>query len=254
MKALKIILVDDEKRIRTSLRHLIGMYFSSATIVAEAEDVESACVEIRKHQPDVILLDIQMPGGSGFELVKKLSPINFKIIFVSAFDRYAIQAFKFSAVDYLLKPVDPEELVKALQRASSLIDEQELSLKIETLMSNMSAVNNEPKKILLKTQEAVHLISLSDIIRCEADRNYTRFILTGNNSILVSGSLIEYDDVLTNSGFFRVHHSHLVNLNHVTKIEKHNLQVVMKDNSVIPLATRKKELLLQLLEKKTKLA
>ncbi|MEP7265915.1 MAG: response regulator, partial [Bacteroidota bacterium] len=108
MKALKIILVDDEKRIRTSLRHLIGMYFSSATIVAEAEDVESACIEIEKHHPDVVLLDIQMPGGSGFELVKKLSPVKFKIIFVSAFDKYAIQAFKFSAVDYLLKPVDPE--------------------------------------------------------------------------------------------------------------------------------------------------
>ncbi len=252
MSALRIIIVDDEKRIRTSLRHLIGMYFPSAIVVAEAGDVESGFSEIRKHQPDVVLLDIQMSGGTGFDLVKKLTPINFKLIFVSAFDKYAIQAFKFSAIDYLLKPVDPEELVKALHKASSLIHESELSLKIEALMSNMNTVTHEPKKILLKTHDAVHLISLEDIIRCEADRNYTLFILTGGKSILVSGSLIEYDEILSNSGFFRAHHSHLINLHFISKIEKHNFQIIMKDNSVIPLATRKKELLLQLLEKSTK--
>src|SRR3954467_6737481 len=160
MQPLKIILVDDEKKVRTSLRHLIGIYFPSATVVSEASDVESGYEEIRKHQPDVVLLDIQMPGGSGFDLVKKLSPINFKLIFVSAYDNYAIQAFKFSAIDYLLKPVDPEELVKALQKASTLLNEKELSLKIETLMSNLSSGSHDPKKILLKTQEAVHLVNL----------------------------------------------------------------------------------------------
>jgi two-component system, LytTR family, response regulator len=252
MSALRIILVDDEKRIRTSLRHLIGMYFPSAIIVSEAEDVESGFAEIRKHQPDVVLLDIQMSGGTGFDLIRKLTPVNFKLIFVSAFDKYAIQAFKFSAIDYLLKPVDPEELVKALQKASDLINEKDLSLKIETLMSNLNPASHEPKKILLKTQEAVHLINLSDIIRCEADRNYTRFILTGDKTILVSGSLIEYDETLSNSGFFRSHHSHLINIEYISKIDKHNFQIIMKDNSVIPLATRKKELLIQILEKSTK--
>jgi len=153
-----------------------------------------------------------------------------------------------------LKPVDPDDLVRALQKASSLIEENELLLKIDTLLSNMNTVNHEPKKILLKTQEAVHLVNISDIIRCEADRNYTRFILAGNSYILVSGSLIEYDEILSDSGFFRVHHSHLVNLNYIVKIEKLNFQVVMKDNSVIPLATRKKDLLLQMLEKRSKLA
>jgi two-component system LytT family response regulator len=252
MQPLRIIIVDDEKKVRTSLRHLVGLYFPSAEIVSEAGDVEGGFAEIRKHQPDVVLLDIQMPGGSGFDLVKKLSPVNFKLIFVSAYDNYAIQAFKFSAIDYLLKPVDPEELVKALQKASTMINEKDLSLKIETLMNNLSSGSQETKKILLKTQEAVHLVTLNDIIRCEADRNYTRFILAGNKSILVSGSLIEYDDVLCNSGFFRSHHSHLINLQHIVKIDKHNFQIIMKDNSVTPLATRKKELLLQSLEKATK--
>ncbi|MBP6333977.1 MAG: response regulator transcription factor [Bacteroidia bacterium] len=252
MPPLRIILVDDEKRIRTSLRHLIGMYYPTAEIVSEAGDMDSAYAEIRRLEPDVVLLDIQMPGGTGFDLVKKLSPINFKLIFVSAFDKYAIQAFKFSAIDYLLKPVDPEELVKALQKASALINESELALKIETLMNNMNAGSHDSKRILLKTHDAVHLISLSDIVRCEADRNYTRFIINNSNPILVSGSLIEYDETLSNSGFFRAHHSHLINLQYVTKIEKQNFQIIMKDNSVIPLATRKKDILLQLLEKSTR--
>ncbi len=252
MSALRIVLVDDEKRIRTSLRHLIGMYFPSATVVSEAGDVETGFAEIRKHQPDVVLMDIQMPGGTGFDLVKKLTPINFKLIFVSAFDKYAIQAFKFSAIDYLLKPVDPEELVKALQKATDLINEKDFSLKLETLMSNMNPVSHEPKRILLKTQEAVHLVNLQDIIRCEADRNYTLFKLTDNRTILVSGSLIEYDDMLADSGFFRAHHSHLINLQFISKIDKHNFQIIMKDNSVIPLATRKKDLLIQLLVKSAK--
>ena len=252
MHALRIVIIDDEKKVRTSLRHLIGMYFPTALVVSEAGDVESGFTEIRKHQPEVVLLDIQMPGGSGFDLIKKLSPINFKLIFVSAYDNYAIQAFKVSAIDYLLKPVDPEELVKALQKASTLINENEISLKIDTLMSNLSTGSHEPKKILLKTQEAVHLVSLTDIVRCEADRNYTRFILAGDKSILVSGSLIEYDEILSNSGFFRSHHSHLINMEHIVKIDKQNFQIVMKDNSITPLATRKKELLIHLLEKATK--
>jgi two-component system LytT family response regulator len=249
MEALKIIIVDDEKRVRTSLRHLINMYFPTALIVAEAADVEEAYDAITMHNPDVVLLDIQLSGRSGFDLLKRLMPINFKLIFVTAFDQYAIQAFKFSAIDYLLKPVNPEELVGALQRASSLIDKKDLTLKIETLLSNLDSRPNEVKKILLKTQETVFLINLSDIIRCEADRNYTRFYLADNKTILVSGSLIEYDETLTPSGFFRAHHSHLINLQYISKIEKNKMQVVLKDESVIPLASRKKDVLMHYLEK-----
>lgn len=249
MDALKIIIVDDETRVRTSLRHLISMYYPTATVVAEAGDVESAFTEISKHSPDVVLLDIQLSGRSGFELLQKLVPVNFKLIFVTAFNQYALQAFKFSAIDYLLKPVNPEDLVSALQKASSQLDKNDLSLKIETLLSNMSNVSQAPKKILLKTQETVYVINVADIIRCEADRNYTRFFLVDNKTILVSGSLIDYDETLAPSGFFRAHHSHLINLQFISKIEKNKMQIVLKDNSIIPLASRKKDLLIQFLEK-----
>lgn len=252
METLKVIIVDDEKRVRTSLRHLVSMYCPNAIVVSEAGDVETAFTEINKFSPDVVLLDIQLSGRSGFDLLKKLVPINFKIIFVTAFNQYAIQAFKFSAIDYLLKPVSPEELTAAFQKVSKLMDKKDLAYKIETLLANMENLSHEPRKILLKTQETVYIVNLSEIIRCEADRNYTRFFLTDNRTILVSGSLIDYDETLSPSGFFRAHHSHLFNLEYISKIEKHKMTVVLKDGSVIPLANRKKDALIQFLEKSIK--
>jgi len=249
MLPLKVIIVDDEKRIRTSLVHLLGMYYPNASVVAEAGNIEEAATEIKKHNPDVVLLDIDMPGGSGLDLVKNLSPINFKLIFITAFNKYAVQAFKFSALDYLLKPVNPDELISALKKAEERIQAEELSLKFNTFMSNMASLTREAKKIVLKTQNTVHILNITEVIRCEADRNYTKFLLSNGKSMLVSGSLKEYDDMLSADGFFRAHHSHLVNLSFISRVEKQNSELVMKDNSIIPLATRKKDTLLELLEK-----
>jgi two-component system LytT family response regulator len=249
MLPLRIIIVDDEKRIRTSLSHLLTMYYPNSILVAEAGDIETAAAEIKKHDPDVVLLDIKMPGGSGLELVQQLNPFTFKLIFITAFDKYAVQAFKFSALDYLLKPVNPDELVNALQKAQQQIQAEEMNVKLNTFMTNMANLTKEPKKIVLKTQDIVHVLNISDIVRCEADRNYTRFSLSSGKNILVTGSLIEYDDMLSSSGFFRAHHSHLVNLSFIERFEKQNGQLVMKDNSIVPLATRKKDTLLQLLDK-----
>lgn len=248
MLPLRIIIVDDEKRIRTSLRHLISMYCPGTEVIAEAENVDSAVLEITKNKPDVVLLDIQMPGGTGFELLKRFNPVTFKFIFVTAYDQYAIQAFKYSALDYLLKPVNPDELVNAIEKARQQMHEAELSAKLNAFISNMSAIKRETKRIVLKTQDMVHVLNVSDIVRCEADRNYTRFVLNGGKNILVSGSLKEYDDMLGRDGFFRSHHSHLVNLSYIERLEKHHDQLVMKDASTVPVAVRKKESLLQLLE------
>jgi len=245
---LNIVIVDDESRIRTSIRHLLEMYYPDAFVLGEGEDVESGISEIKKHRPDLVLLDINMPDGTGFDLIKKLSPINFKVVFITAFDQYAVQAFKYSALDYLLKPVNPDELVNALQKAQQQLQNEELSVKLNAFISNMGNIGREPKKIVLKTQDLVHVLSISDIVRCEADRNYTKFILNSGKSILVSGSLKEYDDMLSHDKFFRSHHSHLVNLSYIDRVEKQNDQLVMKDTSVVPLAVRKKDALLQLLE------
>ena len=250
MNLLRIIIVDDEKRIRSSLSNILQMYYPSATVVAEAEDVDSALEVIKLHKPDVVLLDIKMPGGSGFDLLKQLIPFSFKVIFITAFDEFAVQAFKFSALDYLLKPVNPDELVSALDRANEQLNSEQITLKLNAFISNMSGLTRETKKIVLNTQDTIHIINLVDIVRCEADRNYTRFVLANGKSILVSGSLKEYDDMLSPFGFCRSHHSHLVNLTYIDRFEKRDGgKLIMKDGSEALVASRRKDILLTALNK-----
>lgn len=240
MNPLRLLIVDDEKRIRVSLVNIIKLHYPSAIVVGEAEDLNSAVQAIKIHNPNVVLLDIKMPGGSGFELLKQLSPISFKVIFITAFDNFAIQAFKFSALDYLLKPVISEELVASLQRAEQLIDNENVGTKLSVLLNNINQLSQAPKKIVLNSQDKIQVVALNEIVRCEADRNYTQFFIQNKKPILVSRSLIEYDDMLSPSGFFRCHHSHLVNLSFIDRLEKRDGgTLIMKDGSEVAVASRK---------------
>lgn len=237
---MKIILVEDESRIRKSLVNVLKLHYPSATVVAEAENITAGIEAIKTHNPDVVLLDIKMPGGSGFDLLKELKPFAFKVIFITAFDQYAIQAFKFSAMDYLLKPVVPEELVEALKRTEQQISAEHSNTKFDVFMNHMSGITREAKKILLNSHDKIHVISLSEVVRCEADRNYTLFVLLNKKTILVSKPLKEYDDMLSSFGFFRSHHSHLVNLSFIERLEKRDGGVlVMKDGSEAMVSSRK---------------
>ena len=233
---MKIIIIDDEKRIRTSLIHVLQLHYPEAIVIGEAENIRTALELISVENPDVILLDIKMPGGTGFDLLKQLNPIKFKIIFITAFDHYAVNAFKFSAIDYLLKPVIPEDLVHALNAAKEKINEELETIKLKNLLDNLK---QEDKKIVLNTQEATHVINVNDIVRCEADRNYTRFFLSNTKTILVSGGLKEYEEMLKPFGFIRPHHSHVVSLNFITKLEKKNNSLILKDGSEVPVSIRK---------------
>jgi two-component system LytT family response regulator len=246
LNKLKIILVDDETRIRTSLSHVLQLHYPESIIVAEAENIISAKEAIKLHTPDVVLLDIKMPGGTGFDLLDQLMPVKFKVIFITAFNDFAIKAFKFSAVDYLLKPVIPADLVAALNKARELIDLETENLKLKTFVGNL---NNDEKKIILNTQEATHVIPVNDIVRCEADRNYTRFFLSNKKSILVSGGLKEYEELLRPHGFIRPHHSHVVNLNFITQLEKKTSTLLLKDGSEVPVSIRKHPELADILSK-----
>lgn len=242
MNPIRIIIVDDEKRIRSSLINILQLHFPDVKVVAEAENVQSALEEIKTHSPDVVLLDIKMPDGTGFDLLKQFIPLTFKVIFITAFDHYAVQAFKFSALDYLLKPVIPEELVNALHKAQEQINTENINAKLNVFMSNMNGLTRETKKIVLNTQETMHVINITDIVRCEADRNYTLFVLSNKKPILVSGSLKEYDEMLSPYSFFRSHHSHLVNISFIDRFEKKDGgRLVMKDGSVALVSSRKKD-------------
>lgn len=247
MEKIKVIIADDEKRIRTSLIHVLKLHYPDAMVVAEAENIIEAAQAIATHAPDVVLLDIKMPGGTGMELLKQLMPVKFKVIFITAFNNYAIEAIKYSALDYLLKPVIPNELVKALDKVKEKLNEERENIKLKALLNNLT---NDDKKIVLNTHERSYVIEVSKIIRCEADRNYTRFFVTDKKTILVSGSLKEYESVLNSTKFFRPHHSHLINTAYISSFEKKDGGVlIMKDGSEVPVSIRKHSELTEVLKK-----
>jgi two-component system, LytTR family, response regulator len=244
------VIVDDEKRARETLRNMLELYHSSVKVVGEASDIRSAFEMIQKLKPDLVFLDVEMPNGSGFELLKQFLVIDFKIIFTTAYEEYAVNAFKFSALDYLLKPINPEELMNAVNKAQSQIEKEIFNIKLSAFINSLDDIKREIKKIVLKTSNTIHVVNVKEIIRCEADRNYTNFFLEGGKKIMVSVTLKEYDELLSPYGFFRAHQSHLVNISYIERYDKKDGgSLVMKDKSKVPVASRKKDDLLDLLEK-----
>lgn len=240
MKNLNLVIVDDEKRVRTTIKNVLELHYPNANVVGEAEDIETAKEKIKETNPDVVLLDIKMPGGTGFDLLKQLMPLSFKVIFITAFDQFAIQAFKYSAIDYLLKPIIPEDLINALDKSAELINIQNETLKFDNLINNFSQLTKDSKKIVLNTHDKIHIVAINEIIRCEADANYTTFTLLSKKPVVISKPLKEYDEMLSPYGFFRCHNSHLVNLAMIDRLEKREGGVlIMKDNSEAMVSSRK---------------
>lgn len=241
-KMIRAIIIDDEPKSRETITEMLSLYCKNVQVVAQAEDVKSGIQQIKSHNPDLILLDIKMPDGTGFDLLRQISRINFKIIFITAYEEYAIKAFKFSALDYILKPIDPSELVTAIERSDLLIEKDNINLKLDAFLNNFQNGNRrEEKRIILKTSDSIHLVDISDIIRCESDRNYTQFFLRDGEKILVSKSIKEYTELLEDYGFFRVHQSHMANLYHLKRYDKEDCICIMSDNSRVPVSYRKKE-------------
>lgn len=246
----RLVIVDDMRNAREVIASIIEKRCKNVNIVATAESVKSGIQAIKEHKPDIVLLDIQMHDGSGFELLNKLKPFNFKVIFITAYEEYALKAFKFSAVDYVLKPIDSVELVSAIEKAQQVLPQADTSQSLNALENNYTNHNKEQKKIVLKTQESIYVLNVKDIIRCEADENYTRFFLNDGRRILISKPLKEYDEMLTEYGFFRVHQSHLINLDYFKQFKKIDGGfAVMSDKSEIPVSSRKKDLFLQTIDK-----
>jgi two-component system LytT family response regulator len=247
---LKIIIADDVDNIRESLSEMIQQYSNDSKIVATTNSVKSTVGAINQYSPDVVLLDVEMGDGTGFDVLKQFPAPSFKVIFVSAYQNYAVEAFKFSALDYLLKPVDPNELIKAIHTASDKIDRDKLSLKIDSFISNIENLSKGPKKITLKTSDNIYVVNVQDIIYCESDHSYTKFHLNNGSHIMVSRGLGDYDEMLSPYNFMRIHQSYLVNLNFVSRYEKGDGgKIILSTNANLPVATRKKEQLLQVLSK-----
>ena len=245
---LRTLIIDDEPPVRATLQGLLKRTCPQVNVVGEASSVASGIRAIREKSPDLVLLDIKMDDGTGFDLLNHFVNINFKIIFVTAYEEFAIQAFEFSAIDYLLKPVNPEKLTEAVKRAA-ITKQQVFNTQLGALRENLESPEKSNKKIILKNQESIFLLNVNDIVHCESDGSYTVVETNDNQKIVISKVLKEYDKLLSGSGFLRVHRSHLINLKHIKRFDKlDGGNVIMSNGHQIPVSTGGRERLLELFE------
>lgn len=245
---LKVLLIDDEQRATDALRLMIIKTIPEVREVMICNDSRQAAEKIHEFQPALVFLDIQMPHLNGFQVLEKIPNKNFKIIFTTAYNEYAIQAIRYSAFDYLLKPVDMEELQAAVYRfLEGQEDYRQQYDLLKNIMHNMSATSTEEFRLALPTKEGVHFLLPADIIRCEALGNYTRFFVTSGKNYLISRTLGEYDTLLTPQNFIRTHKSHLVNKKYISFID-HDGFAVLKDNTKVEVSRRRKDEVMEALK------
>jgi len=237
---IESIIVDDEKNGRENLSGLIKNYCPQVKVVAEASSVAQAILEIQDHQPQLIFLDIEMPGGSGFQLLEHFKDFPFEVIFVTAFDNYAIKAIRFSASDYILKPINLNELIVAVEKVSRRIRHQSENERIRQLYLNTMHPANP--KIGLPTGDRVEFVEVNSIIRCQGEINYTHLYFTDKKPLLVAKSLIEFEELLSEYNFIRVHKTHLISLNHVTSFNRNDAGIlIMSNGDQIGISRRRKD-------------
>lgn len=246
---MKALIIDNEVHLRIGLRKMLQEYCPEVTITEEADGVQTGLQKIRSFAPDIVLLDVEMEDGTGFDLMKQINELSFQLIFVTAHNQYAIEAFHFSAIDYLLKPVDPEALQKSIQKAQKNIRNSNLQQQVQVLLQQLSGIQNQDKKIVLKDLENTYFIKIADILYCEAEGTYTKFFIAGNDSILVSKNLKEYESILEPLGFIRTHHSFLANPDKIKLFDKTDGgSLILEGGLSIPISQRKREHVLHLLE------
>lgn len=237
---IRSIIVDDEQKSRESLKILLEDFCENVTVSALCQNVAEGIQAIKQHQPDVVFLDIQMQRETGFDLLNQIDSIDFEVIFTTAHSEYAIKAFKFSAIDYLLKPIDVDDLQKALRKVEHK-QNQNISGRLEHLIQNLRTNAPENYKLALPTSDGLVFIQLNSILYCEASSNYT-IIYTNTNKYIVSRTLKQYEDLLGEHNFFRIHNSYLINLNVVKKYIRGDGGYVVLDNDVsLDVSKRKKD-------------
>lgn len=245
---IRTVIIDDESNAREAIKAMLDFNFEDIDVVGEADGVFDGLKVISELSPDLVFLDIRMGDGTGIDLLQRLDEINFSLIFLTAYDEYALKAFKYSATDYLLKPIDIDDLATAIDKVKKNMSHPQID--VQALLESLKPNNATEKKIVLKTSDAIHLVKISSIIRCEASGNYTQFFFDGRKPLMVSKPLKDFDEILSESSFFRCHQSHLININRIDHINKRDgFAVVLTDGSNIPVATRKKDSLMGVLDR-----
>lgn len=243
-RKLNTVIIDDEQDAVSFIRSIIREYCPGLEVTGEAFDANEGVELILANQPDLVLLDVEMPHGSGFDVLSKFPEKTFEVIFITAFNHYAIKAIKFSAVDYILKPINISEFIEAVDKvAEKRRNSPSPDRNFETLLENLNS--SVPPRLAIPTSDGMEYLNTRDIIRIEADRSYSWFFLAGKRKILVSKNLKEYQDLLNDRNFFRSHNSHLINLEHVRKyLRTDGGAIEMDDGSQIPISRTRKDLFL----------
>jgi two-component system LytT family response regulator len=242
---IKAILIDDEQHCRETLSIQLDRYCPEVQLLAACGSAAQGLQAIANHHPEVVFLDVEMPHMNGFEMLQQLDKITFEVIFTTGYDSYAIKAIRFSALDYLLKPVDKDELKKAVAKISAK-KAHSMTQQFDILLEKLGNKQTTLQKIALPTQDGFELLPVHNIISCESDSNYTNVYLKNGRKILVSRTLKEIEELLEGHCFLRVHHSHVVNLEEVARyIRGEGGYVIMSDNSTINVSRSRKEALLK---------
>lgn len=247
---IRAVIVDDSLEAQESLKADITRWCPDVTIMDTAGSMKEGLSKLKELKPDVVFLDIQLGDGDGFSLLEQLGETETHVIFTTGLDSQGIRAIKFSALDYLLKPVDPDELVSAIEKLKAQKKKQSFSENVRLLAEHLDGRSSKPetRRLALNSSDKVQIVRIDEIIRCESERNYTTFFLKGGKQIVVTRTLKEYEELLEPLGFVRVHHSHLINLDCLKEfIKSDGGYALMNDSSQVPVSVRKREDLMKAL-------
>ena len=242
MSKFKTVIIDDEESARGTLKTILARYFPQYNIVGEGNNVASGKTAIMQAKPELVFLDIKMPDGTGFDLIKQLDEVDFEVVFTTAYDNYAIRAFEASAMGYLLKPIDIEKLANVLEKVEIVLRQQQKAniRQLQVLMDTYGT--GQVRRLVIPSIEGFEVVEIEQLVRCEGERNYTNFILANGSKVLTSKTLKEYEELLVKHGFFRIHKSHLINLLHVKRYVKGDGgSVEMSDGASLQISRDKKE-------------
>lgn len=241
---MRTVIIDDEEKSRKTIKNFIAKYAPELMVLGEADGVEMGIELIESIQPELVFLDVQMGDGTGFDLLGRLQFDDFKLIFCTSYEHYAVKAFRFSALDFILKPIDPDIFKSAIERVKKSNDNKSCRNVLAQNEKNLT-------QLALRSAEKITIINLNDIVRCESSINYTQFIMSDGSKIMVTKTLKEYDELLAPHGFIRIHKSHLVNMNAIVRyIKGDGGWIELTDGVKIEVSRRKKDILLEAIEKR----
>ena len=244
---IRCVIVEDEEIARNVLKSLLAQYCKDVMVCAEAEDVNSGKAMIEAYRPDLVFLDIEMPGGSGFKLLSSVDKPDFEVVFITAYEQFAIKAIRHDALDYLLKPIDPKELIAAVEKVKEAKYKKGLKKQYDSLLKTLNPEQLTVRKISLSTTDKIHLIDVDNIIRCESDNYYTIIYFKDGSNLMVSKTLKEIEQRLEEYDFVRTHKSHLVNIRCIMNFIKDEMMIVLTNGDKIPVSKRKKEKIMEVI-------